>query len=142
MSIVSRSTNLNTPKTHSMGQSQCLYLDPLYALLFYDAITFCFLFIICFLFFPISGARSLAGGRREYGRSGREPLYYYYIFFYMLLLHLFHTCCLNHLHLPLSRSTSLHVDDVILIQSMYITFNVLSCFHIEFSGTSVNMYKY
>lgn len=47
--------------------------------------SFCFCFVFFSFFFPppILGIRSLAGGRREYGRSGREPLFY---LFYMLLI--------------------------------------------------------
>lgn len=48
-----------------------------------------FFLFVCFLFLfplppPILGIRSLAGGRREYGRSGREPLFLN-PFFHMLV---------------------------------------------------------
>lgn len=47
-----------------------------------------FVFFSFFLPPPILGIRSLAGGRREYGRSGREPLFLN-PFFYMLVFRLF-----------------------------------------------------
>lgn len=58
-------------------------------LLSYHLFLFVCLFV-CFLFlFPppplILGIRSLAGGRREYGRSGREQLFFNLFYFYMLL---------------------------------------------------------
>lgn len=53
-----------------------------------------FFLFVCLFSFPFSspppilGIRSLAGGRREYGRSGREPLFLN-PFFYMLVFRLF-----------------------------------------------------
>lgn len=57
---------------------------------------FLFLFFVLFL---ILGAHSLAGGRREYGRSGREPLYYIFILyvgntFFIHFVWLINICCL------------------------------------------------
>ena len=57
-----------------------LSLSPIIA--FLSFLVFLYLFVVCFfppLFFVL-GARSLAGGRRVYGRSGREPFYYIYIY--------------------------------------------------------------
>lgn len=72
-------------QTHSMGQA--FQLKPLFGMqcsvLSYH-ILFCLFFLFLFYLFLILGARSLAG-RREYGRSGREPVYY--TFFSMSFIH-------------------------------------------------------
>lgn len=66
------------------------YFDPLNMSCFSTKLSpFLFLFVCLFSFFvvsPILGLRSLAGGRREYGRSGREPLYsiFFVCFSYIL----------------------------------------------------------
>lgn len=64
------------------------YFDPLNMSCFSSKLSpFC-LFVFFFVVSPILGLRSLAGGRREYGRSGREPLYY--TFLYVFIHFVFH----------------------------------------------------
>lgn len=87
-SMCPTSTHFNTLQLHYIDETGCLLLQ--YAFLFsWVVIIFVFVGLFVFLLFsPILGARSLAGGRREYGRSGRELLFKN-LLFSMLLLQLF-----------------------------------------------------
>lgn len=77
-------------KYKAWARHSVFYFDPLYMHWFSTKLSsFCFLFVFFSFFFPlppILGLRSLAGGRREYGRSGRAPLYYIFLYIYIYVV--------------------------------------------------------
>lgn len=79
----------------------------------------CFYFVIFFPF--ILGARSLAGGRREYGRSGRE----FFFFFSLSLLHFFHMFGLTHGHFS---PVKIRLDHKLKVSSHNVP--TFKCFHL------------
>lgn len=74
----------------------------LICIVFFFLLSYHLFLFVCLFSFPFSspplilGIRSLAGGRREYGRSGREQLFFIFFIFICCYFEFAHTFCLNH----------------------------------------------